>query len=52
MLAGGLVLLALGRGMTQSQDAHEAGTSPFGLVLQGLGLALMTSALWRLVKGV
>ncbi len=51
MLAAGFALLALGGGVGQSRDAARSGLGPLGLALKGAGLALLTYALYRLVKG-
>ena len=50
LLAGGFVLLALGGGLGQNRDASRAGFGPVGIVLKGGGLALLSYALYRLVK--
>ncbi len=51
MLAGGFVLLALGGGVAGNRDARRSGFEPFALALKGAGLALLTYAIYRLVKG-
>lgn len=51
LLAAGFVLLALGRAFGGDRGSREAGLSPLGLGLKGAGLALMSYALYRMVKG-
>ena len=43
-------MLALGRGLSQEKDTRRAGMAPLGLAIQGIGLALITYAIVRLVK--
>jgi len=50
LLAGGFVLLALGGGVAGNRDARRSGFEPFALALKGAGLALLTYAIYRLVK--
>jgi uncharacterized membrane protein YidH (DUF202 family) len=50
MLAGGFVLLALGGGIGGNRDAQQSGMEPLALLFKGSGLALLTYAIWRLVK--
>ena len=50
LIVGGLIMLALGRGLSQEKDTRRAGMAPLGLAIQGIGLALITYAIVRLVK--
>ncbi len=51
LLAGGMVLLALGGSIGGNRDATRSGLGPVGLFFKGAGLAVLTYAIYRLVKG-
>lgn len=51
LLAVGMTLLALGGAVGGSRDAKRSGMGPLGLALRGAGLAVLTYAIYRLVKG-
>ena len=49
-LAAGFALMALGSGMSRERDASRSGVGLLGRAVQGLGLALLSWVVWRLVK--
>jgi hypothetical protein len=51
MLAGGMALLALGGAIGGNRDAMRSSVGPLGMLFKGAGLALLTYAIYRLVKG-
>lgn len=49
-LAAGFALMAFGGAVSRERDASRSGVGLVGRALQGVGLALLTWAAWRLVK--
>ncbi len=49
-LAAGFALMALGAGMSRERDASRSGVGLLGRAVQGLGLALLSWVVWRLLK--
>lgn len=50
LLVAGLSLLAFGAVLSNKREANEQGMYPIALALKGIGLGLITWALWRHVR--
>lgn len=49
MLVSGLLLLAIGQGMSNKREARESGMEPIALLVKGAGLVLLASTLYRFI---
>lgn len=50
MLVSGLLLLALGQGVSNKREARESGMEPLALILKAAGLGLLAWTLYRFMQ--